>query len=155
MLVPCKQGACKCKGFAWIPSRAEDVGEFWMQRRRDFDPSTWRAKCKCKHTHEQHDPTGMRRCKTGLILNCSIQYLQTFTFVRLVVTEILWCFSNLKLCSCALRYLASSCVIESCKAFIFYKDLYQCYLNTWIFIQKQLPLAPNYTFSLKAPSYIF
>ncbi|XP_060572303.1 protein FAM221B-like [Ruditapes philippinarum] len=65
VLVPCKQGGCKCKGFAWIPSRAEDVGEFWMQRRRNFDPSTWRAKCKCKHTHEQHEPAGMRRCKTG------------------------------------------------------------------------------------------
>lgn len=61
--VPCRQGGCKCKGFAWIPSRPEDVGEFWHQRRRDFDPSTWRAKCRCKHTHEEHDPTGMRRCK--------------------------------------------------------------------------------------------
>lgn len=61
--VPCKQGGCKCKAFAWIPSRPEDVGEFWFQRRRDFDPSTWRAKCRCKHTHEEHDPV-MRRCKT-------------------------------------------------------------------------------------------
>lgn len=39
-----------------------------MQRRRDFDPSTWRAKCKCKHTHEEHDPTGMRRCRKGTAL---------------------------------------------------------------------------------------
>ncbi|KAK3602350.1 hypothetical protein CHS0354_013343 [Potamilus streckersoni] len=62
--VPCKQMNCKCKAFAWIPSRAEDVGEFWMQRRRDFEPSTWRAKCRCKHTHEEHDPTGLRRCKS-------------------------------------------------------------------------------------------
>ena len=64
VMVPCKQGGCKCKAFAWIPSRPEDVGEFWHQRRRDFDPSTWRAKCRCKHTHEEHDPTGMRRCKS-------------------------------------------------------------------------------------------
>lgn len=63
--VPCKQMSCKCKGFAWIPSRAEDVGEFWMQRRRDFDPSTWRAKCRCKHNHEEHEPAGMRRCRKG------------------------------------------------------------------------------------------
>ncbi|KAH3741594.1 protein FAM221B-like isoform X2 [Dreissena polymorpha] len=63
--VPCVQGGCKCKGFAWVPSRPEDVGEFWMQRRRDFDPSTWRAKCRCKHTHEEHEAAGMRRCKTG------------------------------------------------------------------------------------------
>ncbi|KAL5004593.1 hypothetical protein ScPMuIL_018049 [Solemya velum] len=62
--VPCKNGGCSCKAFAWIPSRPEDIGEFWHQRRPDFDPSTWRAKCRCKHTHEQHDPTGMRRCKS-------------------------------------------------------------------------------------------
>ncbi|WAR01031.1 F221B-like protein [Mya arenaria] len=51
------------QGFAWVPSRAEDVGEFWLQRRRDFDPSTWRAKCRCKHTHEEHEAAGSRRCK--------------------------------------------------------------------------------------------
>jgi len=61
--VPCRQGGCKCKGFAWVPSRPEDIGEFWFQRRRDFDPASWRCKCRCKHTHEQHDPTGMHRCR--------------------------------------------------------------------------------------------
>ncbi|XP_041464442.1 protein FAM221B-like [Lytechinus variegatus] len=63
--VPCKQGGCHCKAFAFIPGRPEDIGEFWFQRRRNFDPTTWRAKCKCKHTHEQHDVTGLRRCKVG------------------------------------------------------------------------------------------
>ena len=62
VLVPCT-GGCKCRGFAWVPSRPEDIGEFWFKRRRDFDVSTWRCKCRCKHTHEQHDPNGMRRCK--------------------------------------------------------------------------------------------
>ncbi len=61
-LLPCKN-ACSCKGFAWIPSKPEEVGEFWFQRRRDFDPNTWRAKCRCKHSHEEHDPGGMHRCK--------------------------------------------------------------------------------------------
>lgn len=61
--VPCKQGSCSCKAFAWIPSRPEEIGEFWFQRRRDFDLSTWRAKCRCKHTHEEHDPTGIHRCR--------------------------------------------------------------------------------------------
>lgn len=61
--VPCKVETCTCKAFAFVPSRPEDVGEFWLQRRRNFDPSTWRAKCKCKHTHEEHDPTGLRRCQ--------------------------------------------------------------------------------------------
>lgn len=68
--VPCKQDVCRCKAFAFIPGRPEDIGEFWFQRRRNFDPSTWRAKCKCKHTHEQHDVTGLRRCKTGGRLGC-------------------------------------------------------------------------------------
>lgn len=61
--VPCAVAKCKCKAFAFIPSRAEDVGEFWLQRRPNFDPSTWRAKCKCKHTHEEHLPTGIRGCR--------------------------------------------------------------------------------------------
>ena len=61
--VPCRQMGCSCKAFQWIPSRPEDVGEFWHQRRRNFDPSTWRAKCRCKHTHEEHDCNGMKRCK--------------------------------------------------------------------------------------------
>ncbi|XP_067667747.1 protein FAM221B-like [Haliotis asinina] len=61
--VPCKQSGCPCKAFAWVPSRPEDIGEFWFQRRRDFDVTTWRCKCKCKHTHEEHDPNGLHRCK--------------------------------------------------------------------------------------------
>ncbi|CAH1795757.1 unnamed protein product [Owenia fusiformis] len=61
--VPCRQPGCSCKAFAWIPSRPEEIGEFWFARRRDFDPEAWRAKCRCKHTHEDHDPNGMRRCK--------------------------------------------------------------------------------------------
>ncbi len=62
-MLPCTQGGCSCKGFSWIPSRPEEVGEFWFQRRRNFDPRTWKAKCRCKHSHSEHDPVGMRRCK--------------------------------------------------------------------------------------------
>lgn len=61
--VPCVVARCKCKAFAFVPSRAEEVGEFWLQRRPNFDPSTWRAKCKCKHTHEEHEPNGIRGCR--------------------------------------------------------------------------------------------
>ncbi|XP_002732722.1 protein FAM221B-like [Saccoglossus kowalevskii] len=63
--VPCTQGGCLCKAFAFVPGRPEDIGEFWHQKRRGFDRSAWRAKCRCKHTHEEHDPNGMRRCKAG------------------------------------------------------------------------------------------
>ena len=40
---------CACKAFAWVPDRPEEVGEFWLRKRRNFDPTTWRAMCKCKH----------------------------------------------------------------------------------------------------------
>lgn len=52
-----KCGECSCKRFAFTPSRPEDVGEFWYARRRGFDVSTYRVKCKCKHAHDKHDPT--------------------------------------------------------------------------------------------------
>jgi hypothetical protein len=58
--LPCFQ--CKCKSFAYIPSRPEDVGEFWFQRRRNFDVTQYRVKCKCKHAHDSHDPI-MRNCR--------------------------------------------------------------------------------------------
>lgn len=47
---------CPCKSFAFIPERPKDIGEWWLQKRPGFDLTTWRAKCKCKHTHITHDP---------------------------------------------------------------------------------------------------
>lgn len=64
VMVPCTVSRCECKAFAFVPSRPEEAGEFWLQRRPGYDPSTWRAKCKCKHTHEEHHPTGLRTCRT-------------------------------------------------------------------------------------------
>nr|XP_002126208.1 protein FAM221B [Ciona intestinalis] len=61
---PCSINECQCRAFAFIPSRPEDVGEFWLQRRRNFDPSTWKAKCRCKHPHTEHSVIGLRSCKT-------------------------------------------------------------------------------------------
>ena len=40
----------------------KDVGEFWFARRRNFDINTYRVKCKCKHSHDMHDPT-LFNCK--------------------------------------------------------------------------------------------
>ncbi|XP_072107869.1 protein FAM221B-like [Mobula birostris] len=60
--VPCAVSGCQCRAFAFIPSRPEDVGEFWLRKRRNFDPSTWRAKCRCKHNHEEHKSTGSHKC---------------------------------------------------------------------------------------------
>ena len=58
----CLSTGCSCKKFAFIPSRPEDIGEWWLQKRRGFDVSTWRAKCRCKHTHEEHSPNSNRKC---------------------------------------------------------------------------------------------
>lgn len=62
--VPCTLPGCRCQGFTFIPSHPEEVGEFWLRRRTGFDPAAWRAKCRCKHTHEEHAATGARACGT-------------------------------------------------------------------------------------------
>nr|CAB3244458.1 protein FAM221B [Phallusia mammillata] len=59
---PCSVRECRCRSYAFIPSRPEDVGEFWLQRRPSFDPSKWKAKCRCKHPHTDHCATGLRQC---------------------------------------------------------------------------------------------
>ncbi|KAK9408695.1 hypothetical protein NXF25_007469 [Crotalus adamanteus] len=60
--VPCTVPGCQCQGFLFVPSRPEEVGEFWLRRRTGFDVAAWRAKCRCTHTHEEHTPIGARRC---------------------------------------------------------------------------------------------
>ena len=97
-MLPCKEGGCKCKGFTWIPSRPEEVGEFWFQRRRDFDQSMWRAKCRCKHSHEEHDPVGIHRCKakgSNFPWGCTTHFVLTL-FVEMCSIKIylrmwMWC----------------------------------------------------------------
>lgn len=37
---------CLCKSFAFIPQRPEEIGEWWLPRRKEFNIKTWRAKCK-------------------------------------------------------------------------------------------------------------
>ncbi|XP_043370935.1 protein FAM221B [Dermochelys coriacea] len=63
--VPCIVPSCKCQSFIFIPSRPEDVGEFWLRKRVGFDPSTWRAMCRCKHSHEEHAPSASRACRAA------------------------------------------------------------------------------------------
>ena len=45
---------CKCKEFKFIPRRPEELGQWWMPRRKGFDINTWRAACVCKHGHDEH-----------------------------------------------------------------------------------------------------
>ncbi|XP_049628062.1 protein FAM221B [Suncus etruscus] len=61
--VPCKVSQCRCLMFCFIPSRPEEVGEFWLTRRASFDPKAWRAQCRCKHSHEEHAATGGHPCR--------------------------------------------------------------------------------------------
>ncbi|KAG3287508.1 hypothetical protein H1C71_011104 [Ictidomys tridecemlineatus] len=61
--VPCNVSQCRCLMFCFIPSRPEEVGEFWLKRRATFDPKAWRAQCRCKHSHEEHAATGTHPCR--------------------------------------------------------------------------------------------
>ncbi|KAB1279682.1 Protein FAM221B [Camelus dromedarius] len=61
--VPCNVGQCRCLMFCFIPSRPEEVGEFWLKRRTTFDPRAWRAQCRCKHSHEDHKAAGSHSCR--------------------------------------------------------------------------------------------
>ena len=55
---------CSCRCFQFIPQRPEEVGEWWLPRRKGFNVHTWRAKCRCGYPHDAHDPRTMA-CKHG------------------------------------------------------------------------------------------
>ena len=42
-ITKCKD--CKCKEFKFIPRRPEELGQWWMPRRKGFDINKFRAKC--------------------------------------------------------------------------------------------------------------
>ena len=58
----CLLNGCGCKQFAFVPSRPQEIGEWWLPKRRGFDVASWRAKCRCKHDHDQHKPNSNRKC---------------------------------------------------------------------------------------------
>ncbi|KAJ9533555.1 hypothetical protein QJQ45_026610, partial [Haematococcus lacustris] len=44
----------------------EEVGDWWLVRRKGFNVHTWRAKCRCGHGHDEHDPVHKCvRCRCG------------------------------------------------------------------------------------------
>merc|ERR1719183_1722677 len=55
--------ACKCKRYAFIPMRPEEVGMWWLVRRPDFNVHTWSPKCRCKHSHKKHNVGVSSRCR--------------------------------------------------------------------------------------------
>ena len=50
----CGTAGCRCRNFRWVPRRPEEVGEWWLPRRRGFQVQRWRAKCRCGHAHTEH-----------------------------------------------------------------------------------------------------
>ena len=50
----CGTAGCRCRNFRWVPRRPEEVGEWWLPRRRGFQVQRWRAKCRCGHAHTKH-----------------------------------------------------------------------------------------------------
>lgn len=57
---------CMCERFNYMPSRPEEVGEWYLVRRKGFDARAYMPKCSCKHSFLDHDPSGrMHRCMTA------------------------------------------------------------------------------------------
>jgi hypothetical protein len=63
---PCTD--CKCDGFSFVPSRPEEIGEWWLPMRADFDERSWSCKCRCGHSHKDHAAKGIKKCLNVCIL---------------------------------------------------------------------------------------
>mmetsp|Transcript_14008 Transcript_14008/g.21795 ORF Transcript_14008/g.21795 Transcript_14008/m.21795 type:complete len:201 (-) Transcript_14008:103-705(-) len=72
---PCS--SCPCARFQYVPFRPEEVGEWWLPRRKGFQVKQWRAKCKCKHGSDCHAPNASHRCTS---CGCS-QFISDFLCV--------------------------------------------------------------------------
>jgi len=64
---PCTEEGCKCENFKFMFRRPEEIGQYFLTRRKGFDVTQWRPLCRCKHPHAVHDPVSMK-CKE---CNCS------------------------------------------------------------------------------------
>ncbi|KAK3245261.1 hypothetical protein CYMTET_45159 [Cymbomonas tetramitiformis] len=61
--------ACPCRCYDFVPSRPEEVGDWWLPRRKGFNVHTWRAKCHCGQPHDLHDPVTRGGCCPGFKSN--------------------------------------------------------------------------------------
>lgn len=55
---------CVCECFLYVPNHPEEVGDHWLSRRKDWDPSKWSPKCRCGHGSHAHGPRRPNRCST-------------------------------------------------------------------------------------------
>ena len=79
---------CDCKKFAFIPRRPEEIGEYWLVKRKGFNVNAWRPSCKCNHLHTDHKPNRPHLCKkcgcSGFVgnfacISCDQKYEDHFT----------------------------------------------------------------------------
>lgn len=65
---PGKCTACACNRFKFIPQRPEEVGEWWLPRRKEFNILSYKVKCRCSHGTDEHHPVNTRcgRCGCGM-----------------------------------------------------------------------------------------
>lgn len=57
---PCQEEGCKCEHFKFMYRRPEEIGQYFLTRRKGFDVTMWRPLCRCKHPHAVHDPVKTR-----------------------------------------------------------------------------------------------
>ena len=56
---------CACTGYQFVPRRPEELGQWWLVRRKGFDINTWKPPCICKHHPAEHSPKFPYKCKCG------------------------------------------------------------------------------------------
>jgi len=56
--------ACSCSAFLYVPNEPEEIGEAWLSRRSNWVPGTWRLKCMCGHSCDEHDPKRPYSCRS-------------------------------------------------------------------------------------------
>jgi len=53
---------CQCKGFRFIPSSPEEIGEWWVSRMAGFRSDSYSVRCQCIHSHLVHGPVAPHAC---------------------------------------------------------------------------------------------
>jgi len=59
---PCTEEGCLCSNYIYMYRRPEEIGQYYMTRRKGFDINEWRPLCKCRHPHAMHS-ADKQKCK--------------------------------------------------------------------------------------------
>ena len=63
---------CSCRKFRHMWRRPEELGMWWLPRRKKFKLSDWAPKCRCSHSHKHHFPFGSAKCRS-----CSCSHFES------------------------------------------------------------------------------